>query len=677
VKFINYTIVKLAVCVTLGTISAYFFSIDQSLIIALLCCSILFLAILWFVARNQLFQTIYFGSLAFICFFLIGFFNYQTRLPQFDDLHFSHIIFTNTSETKLVQLKILEEIKPDQYNYKFIAKVQAVKGQATSGKCLLYVPKDTTDKTPSIDEILLALGVLKEIPKPLNPNQFDYSKYMQTLGVYHEFKLSDKSIVTRQLGITTLKGLAGRLRDYLITKLQKTEITGNQRAILQALVLGEKRDITKELYQNYAAAGAVHILAVSGLHVGILFLLLSKLLSGIKRLKYGSVLHSALIVISLWGFAFVTGLSPSVTRSVTMFLFFAFASMLNRQTSTVNTLFLSYLLLLLINPLWLLHVGFQLSYLAVLSIIIIQPKLSKYYRPKFKIVRIFWDVTTVSFAAQIGLAPLTLYYFHQFPGLFFLTNLVVIPVLSILLSGGILVVLLAGFEILPNWFARSYNEIIKYLNSFIKWVADQEAFLFSEIHFSIPKLFGSYLLIISLLLLWERFSVQRFIMTLICIFILNGIYIQDKHHTAQNEFVVFHKSRKTILAYKHNGKIEIFGRDTTSKIVNTFPVKDYKTAQQIVEVSEEKLQNVLTYRDHKIVIIDSSGVYPNLSEINIVILIESPKLHLERLIDSVKPHIIIADGSNYKTYVKRWEETCKIKKLPFHYTGAKGAFIIE
>ena len=167
----------------------------------------------------------------------------------------------------------------------------------------------------------------------------------------------------------------------------------------------------------------------------------------IKRLLKSEKGINVLIIIMLWGFAFLTGLSPSVIRAVTMFSFFAFAKIINRDTNAINTLFLSYFTLLVINPNWLFHVGFQLSYLAVFFILWLVPIWNKFYYPKHLILKKFWGIITVTLAAQIGIIPLSLFYFHQFPGLFILTNLIVLPVIGLILCLGILLIFLSSFKI--------------------------------------------------------------------------------------------------------------------------------------------------------------------------------------------------------------------------------------
>lgn len=603
------------------------------------------------------------------------FFSYQIRLPQFQEKHYSHFITDETSE--LLQLKITQTLKADKFNFKYFANVNAKNGIPTNGKILLSISKDSLSKSFTADEILLVYASISEIPKPLNPYQFDYSAYIKSLGVYDQLRISEKEILETSLGNPTLKGTAQNLRAAIVEKLKKSKLKTDERAIIQALVLGEKRDIDKDLYNEYAAAGAVHILAVSGLHVGILFYILTLLFKPIARWKFAIYFQAISIVLLLWGFALLSGLSPSVTRAVTMFSFFAVAKLFNRETNSINTLFLSFLTLLIINPFWLFQVGFQLSYLAVFFIVWLQPLFYKIGYSKYWIVRKAWTIVAVTLSAQIGVLPLSLYYFHQFPGLFLLTNIVVLPCLTILMFGGIIIVVLAAFNYLPDWLANSYNLLIEWLNGFIHWVAVQDEFLFKNIHFSTLKVLGVYLLIIALALFLKKMNYHRFVISLLAISILITIFIYDEFKTSGNQLVVFQKSKLTLLGYKNGKKLIVFKNDSSKNIFETYPLKSFREAANITTYSEEKLPQVFQYNNKNILILDSLGIYPKRNDIHTLLLTNSPKINLNRLIDSLKPKQIVADGSNYFTYVKRWEQSCKLKKLPFSYTAKQGAFSIE
>jgi competence protein ComEC len=675
VKFINYLIIRFSILTTLGIVAGHFSTFQSIFFLKATVILVVALLILWLLTRNQLYQNSVYGIVSYMSFFTIGYCNYQIQLPLFQPNHYSHISSEKT--TDFFQLKITDILKPGNYNRKYIAKVEAINGISTSGTILILIQKDSTSGPLFIDNQILLKTTLKPIPRPLNPGQFNYSKYMETLGIYDQIQFKNRRILMKTVGSITLKGQAEGLRNYLLEKLKQTSLGFDERAIIQALVLGQKKDINKDLYSSYAKAGAVHILAVSGLHVGILYFILTFILSFTNRLKWGNFIQSFLIIFCLWFFAFVTGLSPSVTRAVTMFSIFAIAKNINRESSTINNLFLSFFLLILINPLWLFHVGFQLSYLAVFSIIVVQPKLSRYYRPRFYIDKLFWGIFTVSIAAQLGVLPLSIYYFHQFPGLFFITNLVVLPVIGILLGGGILLLILSVFNFLPDQFAETYNFLIKSLNAFINWVANQELFVFQDIHYTEGNTLTTYFFLTALILLWHTFNYKNLIFVLVSLNLIVGFVVWDKFKSSQNELLVFHKSRKSLIGYKNDDRFTLFRNDSLANFETSYPFRSYLINREINNYCEEGIPKTFIFGNTKVLILDSLGVYSKKFQKSIVILTESPQVNLERLIDSIDPQQIIADGSNYSSYVVRWKNTCIQKKLPFHHTGNKGAYIIE
>ena len=684
-KLINYALIKFSLFLVLGIVTAHLFPFTSfsealrkfSMLPILLGC-ILILLLLWWRLQNALFPNPYFGLVTYAAFFCLGYSNYDIRLPKLQEEHFMH--FVSEENPQLVQLKITELLKPDHYYKKYLADVQRIGEHPTTGKILVLIRKDSLAATRAIDEKLLVSGIIKSIKPPLNPGQFDYAAYMKTQHVHGQIRLLPIEVLHQAPGTKTFRGVAETVREHAIQKLAATAIDTNERAIIQALILGQRRDISKELSAQYAAAGAIHILAVSGLHVGIVFMLLQFLLKPLERLRFGRSIKAFCIVLLLFGFAFIAGLSPSVVRAATMFSLFILATQLNRTTSTVNTLFLSFFGLLLINPMWLFHVGFQLSYLAVFFIIWIQPKLYDYYRPKNLVLRLLWSVTTVTIAAQLGIAPLSIFYFHQFPGLFLITNLVIMPVLAVVLIFGIVVVVLASLDIVPDLLAQLYNAIIAFLNKFIGWVAAQDYFVMEDIAFSGLMVVGSYLLLIATISLWKHWNYHRLIIVLSSICILISVKVYEKTKVNSEALVIFHKSRTSLLAVKNRSNLTILKTDSLKTYKNAFPIKSYRVKQAIQQYKEISLPKAFRYNDKHIIVLDSLGIYPKISAEHseiIVLLTNSTRVHLERLIDSLQPSLIVADGSNYTSYVKRWRATCKDKKLPFHHTGAKGALILE
>ncbi|MFT5077945.1 MAG: competence protein ComEC [Planctomycetota bacterium] len=674
-KFINYPIIKFSFCLTLGILFAHYFGDYFKAPLYVLLILLANIAILWLIARKKLFQNAVFGIATYLTFISIGYINYQNRLPENTTSHYLHV--TAIDSPHFLELKITKELKPDIYNHKYIATLQRLDGKSVKGDLLLIIKKDAVVQALQLDDLVLINKEIKSIRAPQNPHQFDYAAYMRTLGIYGQIRILPSEIIMCKKGTTTITGYAEGIRSHIIAKLKQSPIGDEERAIVQALLLGQKNEISKETFNDYAAAGAIHILAVSGLHVGIIYFILLAVFSPLRRFTHGRQIQSIFIVICLIIFAIITGLSPSVTRAVTMFSFLAFAGLLNRQTGTINTLALSYLALLLCNPLWIFHVGFQLSYLAVFFIVWMQPLLRDLISTPNYLSRKIWEISTVTITAQLGLLPLSLYYFHQFPGLFIITNVVILPFLGLLLGAGIVIIILALINMLPDWLAEIFSAIIKALNDFIAWIAAQEDFLFQDIPFSIFKVFGTYFVIISVVLLWKKLNFKRIVIALGSIAILISIFSYDRWKSTDSELVIFQKSRKTLIAAKQNQELFVFSSDTAQSIFSSYPLKSYKTRVEVGTFRQEGVPDYFLFNGQSIVIIDSMSVYPKLRRIDYLVLTESPKIHLERALDSLQPRQVIADGSNYTSYVNRWRATCLKRKIPFHHTGKKGAFILE
>lgn len=673
-KFVNYAIVRFSLFLTLGILAAFHFPLHSFMGMYIIF-ALLIVAIFGFFAKRHFTQKVYFGISVYVFFFLLGFASYQLRQPDFQKNHYSH--YVATEENQLIQLKIIESLKPDLYSNKYYATVLSIDKQAAGGKIILSIKKESVSELLSPDRTILVYGKFSKFQKPLNPGQFDYGGYLYHQEVHAQIKTEERFMIHSQKGKPTLYGSAQNFRQYLVDCLQKTSISQQERSIIQALILGDKREIDKQLYDEYAAAGAVHILAVSGLHVGILFLILSFISRPLRNFKYGSVLQSVTIVLLLWGFAFLAGLSPSVVRSVSMFSFFAFALLIGRRTNGLNTLFLSYFFLLLFNPFWLFQVGFQLSYAAVFFILWTQPIFNRLGYSKHYIIRKSSGLITVSLSAQIGVLPLTLFYFNQFPGLFLVTNLVVLPVLTVFMVGGILVVGLASFHILPDRLALAYNFMIEKLNAFIGWISQQESFIFSDISFSKSKAVATYILIIATILWLHKKRFSRLVFVLVSILLFFSVSIYDKSASSHSELWIFHANRSSLIGYKNAQNLLLLHKDSTRLSHHEFPVKTYKTKRNIRKTAYNPLPEVFRYNRQTILVLDSLGTLPKNGNIDVLLLTNSPKINLRRVIDSLQPKQIIADGSNYPSFVQQWRKQSENSGAAFHYTGEDGAFLVK
>ena len=444
------------------------------------------------------------------------------------------------------------------------------------------------------------------------------------------------------------------------------------------IFLGQRQSINPETYQNYINAGAVHILAISGLHIGIVLGILNGFLLPLTYFKNGRYFKLIIILLLLWSFAIISGFSASVTRAVTMFSIVSFAMHIKRPSNIYNTLVLSMFIILLFKPLFIFDVGFQLSYVAVFAIVWIKPLIDSWWSPKPKFLKFIWDIFTVSLAAQIGVTPISLFYFHQFPGLFFISNLIIIPLLGIILTLGFFTITFALLNILPKFLASLFSFIIETLNRFVAWVADKEDYLITNIAFDITLLIPIYVLVLASVFYMKRYSVKRLYLVLISIGLLQSVLILKRHSHTTAQFIIFNKSRFTVIGIYQKKSLKVYHNlDSISKF-NDKTITTYKVAKYINYVQEDSIKDFYHFNNKLIYVVDSLGVYNLKSKQPYYVLLRnSPKINLSRLIDSLKPKYIIADASNYTSYVKRWETTCRKRKLPFHYTNEKGAFILE
>ncbi|WP_406682909.1 ComEC family competence protein [Seonamhaeicola sp. MEBiC1930] len=677
-QLLNFTIIKLTICLIIGIIIGYLISIPLNISLGLTIFLCLILTISFLVARNQFIKTIWFGLFSFLTMTSIGVLTTNLHSEKNFSNHYSHYILEEKDSTKTISFRIREVLKPGNYYSKYVIDILKIDNTAVNGKSLLNIEKDSLKSDLKVDEIYITKTEFKSLIHPLNPNQFDYKNYLEKKYIYHQLFIKNESLLKVSSNTLTLFGIANNIRSHINSKLKRYSFKPDELAIINALFLGQRQDISEEVYSSYTNAGAIHILAVSGLHVGIILLILNFIFKPLERLKNGYLFKTILLVSILWSFALIAGLSASVTRAVTMFSIVAIAMNLKRPTNVFNTLAISMLVILLFKPLFIFDVGFQLSYLAVFAIVIIDPLIYKLWKPKNKLIDIYWHTLTITIAAQFGIIPVSLYYFHQFPGLFFISNLAIIPLLGIILGFGIIIILLALLNLLPQFVANIFGYIIGWVNNVVGWISNQEAFLFKDISFGILYVIVSYILIISLIRLFIKKNYNTLKFVLIAIIIFQASVIFTKHQSSENQFIIFHKSRNTLIGTITKNKIVVANDfDSITQTKNKI-IKDFTVGNHIENIENEPIKSAYLLKNKTILVVDSLGIY-NVKTIkpDYVYLRQSPKINLNRLIDSIKPTHIIADGSNYKSYLEHWESICKKRKLPFHQTSKKGAFIIE
>ncbi|MCZ4409272.1 ComEC/Rec2 family competence protein [Cryomorphaceae bacterium 1068] len=431
-------LVRILVPLLLGLISALNFDSCSDLKLVWISAVLVIIGLLFSLNRiwKNMLKNHYFGILSVAAFFLLGMalgyraISVQTGPPE------------GSSFLAVIESSPIE--KPNSYAVHlkvFKVQIDSQLYRSCNARIIAYVSKDNFDSRIVPGNSIQFSGSISNLDQELYPNQFDYGRYLRNTGISGSVYIPRWSYEVISVHHFSLKGKLNKLRGNLLEKLNEDSIPTKEFGVISALLVGDRSFLDPQLRSDFADAGAVHILAVSGLHVGIIYLLFLTILNFLFK-KNAKLLKFILVLLMLWGYAALTGFSPSVLRAATMFSFIALGKFNKRYTNTYNMIAASALVLLVINPLLITQIGFQLSYLAVLGIVFFHPIFYASLDFKNKYISMLWSLFCVSFAAQLATFPLSIYYFNQFPLLFFITNILVIPLASIILYSGIAWVLL-------------------------------------------------------------------------------------------------------------------------------------------------------------------------------------------------------------------------------------------
>ncbi|MCG9878976.1 MAG: ComEC family competence protein, partial [Bacteroidia bacterium] len=386
------------------------------------------------VLQNGIFQLILFIPLGIFCL--------NQQKSGFQQNHFDRANYT--------ALLVQTTQKPQKNKLGWKAEAFVISGFTTNGevvlckgKLVLYSKSDSLFPLNYGNQFLIKSGI-QEIVSNRNPGGFDYQKYMSDKGIFYQCFLtkSNAQLYSRNHGNKILSKTY-TIQDFIHISLEKYVIGKNEIAIAEALLYGYDKDIDDETTEAYSKTGTLHVLAVSGMHVGLIFMILSWLLSPIAKLPKGKLWVAILQFVGIWLYALLCGLSPSILRACVMFSFVIIGKQLSKSSNPFNSLSAAGFLLLCIQPLMIYNVGFQLSFAAVAGILGFYPYLNLLVQFKNTFVNEIWKIIAISMAAQTLTLPISFYYFHQFPSYFLPANLLIIPLSTIIIYAGILLLLLS------------------------------------------------------------------------------------------------------------------------------------------------------------------------------------------------------------------------------------------
>ncbi len=657
----------LAAALSVGIASAVLLEPNTSPCLALMAGSIL----LFWILKNRASRLV-FWSLAGISSVTLGMWCMARTLPENRPLHYAN---RQIQRSGPLQVRVTEALRHNTYSYRFLAEVTALGGKPSEGTLLLEIRRDSAIQPPEIGQEILSTVLPTPVQGPRNPGQFDYRAYLKGLGVYGRLVLEKPVLLPVSPENKGFMITVADIRLRLLKTLESAGLPADELGIAKALLLGDRTHVDPGLYASYRKAGALHLLAVSGLHVGILAAFLFSLLRPLRKFRYGRLLRFLLATLLLWGYALLCGFSPSVVRAVILFSGVSYAFYLQRPGETLHFLALAWIfMLVLVDPHWLLQVGFQLSFAAVAAIVVFSPALFRYWPWKGKAGASLGQLVCVSLAAQVGTLPLSLYYFHQFPGVFLLSNLVLLPGIGVLLITGFACLLLQALGFLPALLAFGYSQLLLLMNGFIHWAGTLDGFHLDGLPWDATQLLFSILGLWSLGVYlrgggnrWSKVAAVLFLGLQVC-----SMAIQA-NHLGERSWIVPHRVKASGVWVRQGSRLQVFSGDSLSM----HPlVRDAQTEWHLDSIAYRPISARYSLGVHSLRVLEPPALYsPREPAPDYLLLSGSPRIHLERLLEELRPGQVIADGSNYKSLVTRWKMSCESLGVPFHDTSSDGAFV--
>ncbi len=345
------------------------------------------------------------------------------------------------------------------------------KVSAVSGDAVAYLYKEQFPMRLHKGDTILVPGKWQPIKNAGNPFEFDYANYCRRNGLYYQQSCSPNNIRLYAAGDVKDAGIASRAHDWCMTQLDRYITEPKTKGLIQAMLLGDEVNLDEDLMQSYSETGIIHIIAISGGNVTIFFLAISWLLWWLRHKKHLWVKYAIALPL-VWFYVVMAGAPPSAVRAAIMFSLLAFSVILQKSYNGPNQLLATAFLLLCAEPMWLFSVGFQLSFVAVLSLILFYKPVYKWLSPVNKIAKILWGTVAASIAAEILAAPLVVYYFHMFPLLFIVANALAYLFMGFVLFAGMAVILLSWFPALAKligicivWTVTFFDKIVVWLQS--------------------------------------------------------------------------------------------------------------------------------------------------------------------------------------------------------------------
>ena len=592
--------------------------------------------------------------------------------------------FIKGKETVLITLQEPLVEKPN--SFKAIAKAESIfsNGEWTmvKGNILLYFKKDSLAPSLKYGSQIIIAKTLQPITNSGNPGGFDYKKYCASQDIHYQAYLQPNEYrVLNDVKKNALTELLINTRNNVLALFRKWVPGQKETGVAEALLIGYRDDLDKDLVQSYSNTGVVHIIAISGLHLGMIYGLMVLILKPLRKIKWIRFIKPLLILLVLWGFSLLAGAAASILRSAVMFSFIVIGESLGRKTNIYNTLAASAFCLLVYNPYFFWDVGFQLSYAAVLSIILFMKPIYRQFYFSNKILHTVWQLNAVTLSAQVLTLPIILYYFHQFPNLFLFTNFIAVPLSGFILYGELLLLIVAKIPFLNLWTGKIISFLIAQMDGIIERTDRIPYSVTDNIHVGLMQTILLYFAIsyIAFWLLYKKANAFITGLSFMC-----GFYFIDSYsylqQVRQNKLIIYNIPKHAAIDVIE-GTHYLFTGDISDPSLERFHLRPSRLQYGVT--GTDSLSNtvirgsIIAGRQKSVLIINKSTHFPTQSQkipVDIIVLSGNPKIYLSQLATVFDCKQWVFDSSNPLWKIRYWKKDADSLHLRHHTVSEQGAF---
>ena len=609
-----------------------------------------------------------------------------------DVSHHSKWINNYYKEGMAVTVTIEEPLSEKEKSFKALASLQSVTSNDTTisvtGFILLYFQKDSSMPGLDYGSQVIFKKSLVAIKNTGNPGAFDYQQYCAFQGIYEQVFLKPGEFIVLPLRKeNAVKKWLFTIRSKTVALLQQYVHGGKEAGLAEALLIGYKDDLDKNLVQSYSNTGVVHIIAISGMQLALIYGFLLIIFKPIAKYRISKWIKPILIILTLWLFSLMSGASPSVLRAAVMFTCIVIGECFSKRASIYNNLAASAFLLLCYNPFWLWDTGFQLSYGAVLSIVIFMKPIYHLFYIQNKSLDFVWELIAVSFSAQVLTTPISIYYFHQFPNYFLLTNLVAVPVSSIILFGELVLLAFAFVPVMAKLIGIILSWLIGLMNDFIEHIEHLPWALWNNLQISIFQVFFLYAAITGLSV-WifqkKKISLQAALIALLCFTVARSFSFW--HASQQQKIIVYNIPQHQAIDFIGERNY-LFKGDSVlwdNVFLQNFSLKPSRVLHRVSEAGSIPFLDhgniIFQFSEKKILVIDQPVSFTESAtkiRVDLIIISKNPDIDISNLSAVFNCRQWVFDASNSLRNITRWKQECEQLHIPCFSIVDKGAFVMK